>query len=328
MSIEEILQNNLDLVVGHNSAKNLLIKAVSAGRVRVFLLVGPPHIGKGLLARILAASLHNSLEINRVHRDTISFADILEANKGEKEENKWKKSADDLIKFLSRSPMISKVKVAIIDEIDKLSSSAANALLKTLEEPSKSAIIILTTSNLDAVLPTIKSRAQIIPLNYLSDEEIKKFVLPQTKSRVEGIVIFANGAIGRAKALIQDADLLQKYLNYLANFKVLLSGSVTEGFRMTAVKDRSEALELLTVWLNLSRRLVLSQLNVDKRGGLMEELSKLTQRGADELTELTAEIGKSIEAIDAGANIQIVLEALILHWAWGMAKNPAGYNLG
>lgn len=327
MDTTKILEKNLESVIGHRSAKNFLIKAVSAGRARVFLLVGPPHIGKGLLARTLAASLHKQTDVGRVHSDTVCFADIMEANKGEKEENKWKKSADDLIKFLNRSPMNSKVKVVIIDEVDKLNNSAANALLKNLEEPSKSAVIILTASSTEGVLPTIRSRAQIIQLNYSADEEIREFITAQTKDKVEEIVIFANGAIGMAKALMKDSDLLQKHLNYLEKFKILLKASVAEGFKITNIKDKGEAVALLSVWLNLSRRLTLVELSADEKNPTMVELGKIANRGIGDLVLLTDEIRKSLDAIEANTNIQIVMEALVLKWAWGMAQVPTGYNL-
>ena len=329
MNTTEILKNNLDLVIGHQTVKNLLIKAISAGRARTFLLVGPPHIGKGLLARAVAASLHGQSDIDKVHSDTICFNDLLEVNKGEKEENKWKKSADDLVRFLNRSPISSKIKVAIIDEVDKLSSGAANALLKTLEEPSKSTVIILTANDVEAVLPTIQSRAQIIKLNYVADTEIYEFVTSQTKDKVEEIVIFANGAIGLAKALLQDADLLQKYLGYLEKFKILLQASVAAGFKITNIKDRSEALALLEVWLNLSRRLTMVKLSVRENTPIMTELIEIvTDRSVEDLIALTNEIKESIRALKIGANIQIVMEALILQWAWGMAGASVGYNLG
>jgi DNA polymerase-3 subunit delta' len=322
------LEKNLEIVIGHQSAKNFLMKAVSAGRARVFLLVGPPHMGKGLLARIVAASLHGQTDINRAHSDTVCFADIMEANKGEKEENRWKKSADDLVKFLNRSPINSKIKVAIIDEVDKLNNSAANALLKNLEEPSKSTVIILTANSIEGVLPTIRSRAQIIQLNYVADAEIREFVIAQTKDKIEEIVIFANGAIGMAKALLLDKALLQKHLDYLDNFKILLRASVAEGFKITNIKDRSEVVALLSVWLNLSRRLTLAKLSASENNPVMIELGKITSRGAEDLMALTDEIRKSIDAIEVSTNIQIVMEALILKWAWGMTKTQVGYNLG
>lgn len=327
MDTTKTLEKNLELVVGHDLAKDLLIKAISIGKAKVFLLAGPPHTGKGLLARIVAASLHGQMDIGRAHSDTVCFSDIMENNKGEKEENRWKKSADDLVKFLNRSPIGSKIKVAIIDEVDKLNNSAANALLKNLEEPSKSTVIILTASSSEGVLPTIKSRAQIIQLNYSADTEIRKFVMTQVNDKVDEVVIFANGAIGMAKALIQDKDLLLKYLDYLEKFKILLKASVAEGFKITNIKDRSEALELLVVWLNLSRRLTLTGLSADENNLVMMELGKIVNRKADDLMMLTDEIRKSIEAIEVGANIQIVMEALLLQWVWGTTKTTMGYNL-
>jgi len=325
MNTTETLKNNLDLVIGHKSAKDLLTKAMVAGRTKVFLLIGPPHIGKGLLARAVAASLHGQSDIDKAHNDTVCFSDLLEASKGEKEENKWKKSVDDLVRFLNRSPISSNVKVAIIDGVDKLSNSAANALLKTLEEPSNSTIVILTANDVRAVLSTIQSRAQIIKLNYVADTEIREFVTLQTKERAPEIVIFANGAIGLAKALIGDEELLQKHLGYLESFKILLQASVTEGLKVANISSRDEALALLLVWLNLSRRMALASLSPYEKDSIISALNKTTNRNTNDLIALTDEIRKSIEAIEAGTNIQITMGALVLQWAWGMPKTTMGY---
>lgn len=67
----------------------------------------------------------------------------------------------DLIHFLNLRPMNSQFKLIIIENIDKMTTEAANALLKTLEEPPAYGKIIMTTQNLEKILPTIKSRCEI-----------------------------------------------------------------------------------------------------------------------------------------------------------------------
>lgn len=317
MKVLDFLQQNFSLIIGQAKAKELITQAVTAKRSRVYLLIGPAHVGKGLMARILAASFHQSTEINRPHPDTIIFDDILEANKGEKEENKWKKSADNLIRFLNRSPVSSKTKVAIINNIDELSNEAANALLKTLEEPTKSTVIILTAKEISAVLPTIRSRAQIIPLVYITDAEIKDYVISRTKKSIVEIVVLANGAIGRAKDLLSDRKLLENNLQSLSKLKTLLSGTLNKQIQNANIKDRDEAIEMLEVWLNLVRRLIHQQITGDNLVNIQQILS-IPEMANDRLVELMVSLRQGLEALKAGANVQIALEAIAVRWTWGM----------
>lgn len=87
----KILDTNLKLLVGQETAKELIAKSLIKGDCFTYLLVGPPHVGKGLLARIIAASWHSTGEINKPHLDTIIFDEVLATNRGENEDNKWKK---------------------------------------------------------------------------------------------------------------------------------------------------------------------------------------------------------------------------------------------
>ncbi|HAH44552.1 MAG TPA: hypothetical protein DCM07_06775, partial [Planctomycetaceae bacterium] len=70
-------------------------------------------------------------------------------------------------------------RIAIIDDADKMNAESANALLKTLEEPAANYLMILIASELDAILPTIRSRCQLIRFNPLTQEDISALLLGQ-----------------------------------------------------------------------------------------------------------------------------------------------------
>ena len=128
---QKILEKNLSVLQGHRLAKDLLIQSLGEGRCASYLLVGPPHIGKGSMAKIMAASIHGLENVNKKHLDTLIFDDLLEASSDE-DPIEWKKHVDELLHFINLSPANSLFKVAIIENIDRLSMHAANALLKTL----------------------------------------------------------------------------------------------------------------------------------------------------------------------------------------------------
>src|SRR4030042_5513851 len=255
----KILEENLSQIEGHAAAKSLLSKLLNQGTPRAFCLVGPPHVGKGFLARALAASIHGIAYTGKPHIDTLIFDELLSAH-SEEGEKKWKRSVDALIQVVHLSPAASRHKVIIIDDIDRLSHAAANALLKTLEEPPGDVRILLTAQDIDSVLPTIRSRAQLVRLNYLTDDEMRRYIAQGGRGVPEAqeIMVLANGAVGKAKQLLGDKDLLKRQRSYLETFENLLRGRVRAGLKTAELREREAAEEMVEVWINLARRLWLA----------------------------------------------------------------------
>jgi len=289
-------------------AKELVIKSLEKGVCSTYLLVGPPRVGKGLLARIIAASWHNSLDFSKPNLDTIIFDEVLSLNSGENEYNKWKKTVDDTVHLINLSPNYD-YRVLIVDDIDRLSIHAANALLKTLEEPPRHAKIIITAQNINAVLPTVRSRAQTIRLNSLSDAEIKNHLKAQKVKRVEEIALLANGAWGVANELSRDEEGLERGLAQIDAFEILMSGNVVRGMAIANIKEREVAQNLVATWTNLTRRLLLADLKSEP-AGWAGKLNRLP--GHQGLAAFLARLQEAGEALNSGANVRIVIEALVL----------------
>lgn len=299
----------MGLLVGQDQTKQLLAKSLASNNCSAYLLVGPPHIGKGFLARIIAASLHEETNVFRIHPDTVVFDDILQKNSGDNNDNKWKLSVDDFIHLIYLSPVSSAFKIGIIENIDRFSPEALNALLKTLEEPPARAMLILTAQEISQVLPTILSRVQIARLHYLSDAEMEQYVRNYTSEQVTEIVTLANGAIGTASQLINQPKLLAKALVGLDNFASLLQKDVFSILQTANIKDRDEAIALLQLWLNLTRRALMGKLN-DEIPVFLEE--SLTQYSTADLIKLIDRLKLAISAVEANANIRITLESTAL----------------
>jgi len=122
----------------------------------------------------------------------------------------------DLIHTLSLMPVQSDRRVAVIQEADTLTEEAANALLKTLEEPPSYALLILTTSRLRSLPPTVRSRCQEIRFAPLSPEQVHDILnLPKVRETlgevdaedVQAAVRLANGSADRAIQLIESGCL-------------------------------------------------------------------------------------------------------------------------
>lgn len=115
------------------------------------------------------------------------------------------------------------VKVIVIDHVDKLNISAANALLKTLEEPRDGVFLILITDFVAQVLPTIKSRVQTLPLSIINHKHAMEYLcdfMPDKQAAM--LLAISDGAVLQAKD-IASADWFGKRKLWLQTFAALQS---------------------------------------------------------------------------------------------------------
>ena len=184
------------ILIGHNSQRDFFKKAISNDRLsHAYIFTGISGIGKMLFALNLSKSLlcdnqlffekcncRQCIDIdNFIHPDVHIYSGrkIIKNEKEEKEENQLKvENIREIIEISNESTIIGKYKIFILDDADRLAGTgqgvAANAFLKTLEEPAPNTIFILVTSKLDLMLPTIKSRCNIINFNSLNKSEIEE----------------------------------------------------------------------------------------------------------------------------------------------------------
>jgi len=109
---------------------------------------------------------------------------------------------------MSLRPMSGDRRIAIIDDADKMNAESANALLKTLEEPTANYLMILIASELDSILPTIRSRCQLIRFGRLSEDDIAELLLQQqlvdSEDQAIQIARLAEGSLKIANQLLDD----------------------------------------------------------------------------------------------------------------------------
>ncbi len=110
---------------------------------------------------------------------------------------------------ISVKPYAAKRKIYIISEAEKMNNNAQNALLKTLEEPPEYAVIIILTTNVDALLPTILSRCVVLNMKPVEDSLVKEFLMKYVQVpdyKAEVCAAFARGNIGKAKILASSEE--------------------------------------------------------------------------------------------------------------------------
>tara|TARA_Y100001968_G_scaffold175623_1_gene160929 strand:+ start:12653 stop:13627 length:975 start_codon:yes stop_codon:yes gene_type:complete len=211
MENQEYSQQLFKDIVGHSYPIKLLAAALNKKHIApAYLFTGAHGIGRKLTALRFLEGLNSNINGNvnirrklekRNHPDLIWIeptyvhqGKLISKSIAEKE-NSTKRSPPqirleqikELKQFLGKNPLESEFIMIIIENLEMLNEPAANALLKTLEEPGKG-VFLLITSRPESTLSTIKSRCQTIPFNRLSINSIeeifrnKDLVLQQKKS--------------------------------------------------------------------------------------------------------------------------------------------------
>ena len=181
-------------VLGQGQAKHILSQALSHSRLsHAYLFYGPDSIGKKLMAVEFAKALNclSSAPDNacgncdscrkiesRVHPDFF-FLEPTKSTPTAREAAIKIDEIRELQKKLGFLPYEAKAKVAVVDQVEKMNLQACNAFLKTLEEPPSSTVLILITSNIYKLLPTMISRCQGIRFNPLTPEHIREILQKQ-----------------------------------------------------------------------------------------------------------------------------------------------------
>ena len=147
-------------------------------------------------------------------------------------------------------------KIYIMDEAEKMNTQAQNALLKTLEEPPEYAVIILLTTNVETMLPTILSRCVVLDMKPVSDDKIKNFLMEKVEIpdyRAGICASFARGNVGKAVMLASNEEFDQLKSEVLGIMKSIADMEVNQMAaavkRITENKyDINDYLDLCFIW--------------------------------------------------------------------------------
>ena len=171
----------LEEVVGQEHIKKALRNAIELNKIsHAYLFTGPRGTGKTSTARIFAKSLNckegptiNPCGVceNCIDITNSTPMDVIEIDAAS---NRKVEDAQNILEKVMYAPVNSRYKIYIIDEVHMLSTTAFNALLKTLEEPPKNVIFILATTEVHKVLDTIKSRCQRFDFKRITTDDIVK----------------------------------------------------------------------------------------------------------------------------------------------------------
>lgn len=318
-------------IIGHETIKTNLKKAIRVHKVsHAYIFVGEAGMGRKSLADAFSLKLfcekngeeacmtcHSCKQVlSRNHPDLIYVTHEKPGSIGVED---IRRQINDTV---SIRPYSSHYKIYIVDEAEKMTIQAQNALLKTIEEPPDYVIIILITTNQEIFLPTILSRCVQLKLKPLKDSVVKEYLTEHFDLKDQDADIcaaFSRGNLGKAIHLVSSDDfkLLHSELLYL--LKHLKEMNISELLNyIKRLKEENidiyDCLDFMQLWY---RDVLMFKVTKDVNLLIFKDeypaINEISQKsGYEGLENILSSIDKARVRLNANVNMELVLELMLL----------------
>ena len=318
-------------IIGQEQIKEHLRGAISTGKVsHAYIINGERSSGKEFIARVFAMALqcekggvepcgecHSCKQALSNNQPDIVYVSHEKPNTIGVEDIRTQINGDIDVK-----PYSSPRKIYIMNEGEKMTVQAQNALLKTLEEPPEYAVILILTTQVEALLPTILSRCVVLNMKPVSDALVKKYLMeelavPDYKANI--CVAFARGNIGKAKLLASseefekvkdEAITLVKYINDMEINEIVKAIKKISEYKL----DVNDYLDILSVWY---RDVLLFKATKDVNSLIFKEEIQQIMRVSDRSTyegieTIVNALQQAKRRLGANVNFDLAMELLLL----------------
>ena len=317
-------------IIGPEQIKEHLQNAISMNKVsHAYILNGPDRSGKMALANSFAMALQCEEHTVEGCMKCHSCQQALSGNQPDiiylQHEKPSTISVDDIRTQINNDigikPYASPYKIYIISEAEKMSQQAMNALLKTIEEPPAYAVVLLLTSNADALLPTILSRCVTLNLKAVPDSAIhnflmEKYQIPDYKADI--CTSFAQGNVGKAIQLASSEDFNEIKSTALQLVKrgkdIELHEMVETIKRISDYKlEINDFFDIMFIWyrdvlLYKATSDINSLIFKDEVSDLKKQASKSSYEGIETIIK---SLDKAKNRLKANVNFELVMELLL-----------------
>jgi DNA polymerase-3 subunit delta' len=315
-------------IVGHDRVVRALRTAVAAGRpAHAYLVTGPVGVGKGVLARAFTASLlcdaprdgdacGACAQCTRVEAGT--HPDVREVAREEERRDIRTEQAREVTRWLTLRPLMAARKVAVIDDAECLNEHGQNALLKTLEEPPGSSVLMLLAAHASLLLPTVRSRCQRVRLDPLPPALLDRLLADRgVAADVRAVVVpRAEGSPGRAVALLDDprGEARVRMLTVLGRLDAAAAHELSAVAQALGREDADVALETALSWYRDVLALTSGDTdaaprNADVLPALRTVAARMTVPAVLGALETVCD---TIRAVEQNANRVLALETMLL----------------
>lgn len=319
-------------IVGQEQLKEHLENAIRLNKVsHAYIINGERSSGKEFIAKTFAAALqcenrndtepceecHSCKQAQSGNHPDIIFISHEKPNTISVDDIRSQINGDVAIK-----PYSGPKKIYIMNEGEKMTVQAQNALLKTLEEPPEYAVIIILTSNVNAFLPTIISRCVVLNMKPVKDAQIKQFLMEEMEIpsyKADVCVAFARGNVGKARLLAkseefdkvkEEAITLLKYIGDMEIHEIVAAIKKINEYKF----DVNDYMDILSIWY---RDVLLFKATHDANHLIFREEIQYIRKVADKSTYEGIEtiidaLEKSKQRLNANVNFDLTMELLLL----------------
>ncbi|MCR5753262.1 MAG: DNA polymerase III subunit delta [Acetatifactor sp.] len=318
-------------IIGQEQIKEHLQNALASKKIsHAYIINGEKFAGKEFIAKIFAMALQCEREEVNPCQECHSCKQALTDNQPDIIKVTHEKpntiSVDDIRVQINNDvvikPYSSPYKIYIMNEAEKMTAQAQNALLKTLEEPPAYAVILLLTTNVNAMLPTILSRCIVLNMKPVADELVRKYLMEELEIpdyKAEVCVAFARGNIGKARLLASSEDFenvksealsLLKYIQEMELHEITAAIKKINEYKL----DVNDYLDIMSIWY---RDVLLFKATNDVNHLVFREeiqtIRKITGHCSYEGIERIIEaLDKAKKRLDANVNFELTMELLML----------------
>ncbi len=316
-------------IVGQRHIKEYLKNVIATGKVSHAYIIGGERLaGKEFLARIFAQTLqceqggtepcgvcHSCRQAESRNHPDIIYINRTKASIGVDEVR------EQLCDDVSIRPYNRPYKIYIINEAERLTVQAQNAILKTLEEPPEYVVIMLLTASISSFLPTIRSRCVELEMKPVPNDELKKFLMEEMEIpdyKADVCVAFAQGNVGKAREMAKSEDFTavqEVAINLVRDARETEISDMIELIQsLSEYKvDPQEYLDIITVWY---RDILLFKATGDTGSIVYTQqlapIRKVAERCSYEGIETVLEaIRKAKSRLNANVNFELTMELLM-----------------
>ena len=319
-------------IIGHEWAIKSFQRHTTLGiQKQAYLITGPENVGRRTLA-IRFAQAVNCLQpggdgvpclvcpaCGQIERMVHPDLTIIEPER--KGGSLKVEQVRDLQYGLHLAPTSAKFRIALLFDFEAATDSAANALLKTLEEPPGNVIILITAESAESLLPTIVSRCEVIrlrpvPADILNMGIQSLWLIPPDEANL--LTNISDGRPGYCFRLHQNPELLVQRNEWINNLIELLSSERISRFEYAEglAKNRDQMMPLLKTWLGFWRDVMVRSRNSKSPIANIDyqDIIDYLVMGMDEdkIFQIVLSMDKIFYHLDHNVNPRLALEDLML----------------